>query len=220
MDKFRRRQAMKKRRVIPTCSGSSDSVAEVTEESCNDNEAVDMELQQHSIDEGMSNPEPEIELVSRNDYTAAETTVGDTESEYYKQKLADTKGELSKAKELLLKTAHDLSETKKQLSETNDHVTETEKQLAESEEQLMEAKEELATVKKQHDKLHSENSKLSTQVITEKLLADDDKMVKYYTGLPSYELLKTIFEFVTIGLPSRFFTSSCSVFEQFVIVLI
>ena len=46
-----------------------------------------MELQQHSIDEGMSNPEPEIELVSRNDYTRAETTVGDIESEYYKQKL-------------------------------------------------------------------------------------------------------------------------------------
>ena len=45
-------------------------------------------------------------------------------------------------------------------------------------------------------------------------------MVKYYTGLPSYELLKTIFEFVTVGLPSWFFTSSCSVFEQFVIVLI
>ena len=46
-----------------------------------------MELQQHSIDEGMSNPDPEIELVSRNDYIGAETTVGDTESEYYKQKL-------------------------------------------------------------------------------------------------------------------------------------
>ena len=162
MDKFRRRQAIKKRRVFPTCSGSSDSVGEVTKESCIDSEAVDMELQQHSINEGMSNPEPEIELVSRNDYTAAETTVGNTESEYYKQKLADTKGELSKAKELLLKTAHDLSETKKQLSETNDHVTETEKQLAESEEQLTEAKEELATVKKQHDKLHSENNKLKT----------------------------------------------------------
>ena len=171
----------------------------------------------------MSNPEPEIELVSRN--ATAKTTVGDTESEYYKQKLPDTKGELSKAKELLLKTAHDLSETKKQLieiegqlSETNDHVTETEKQLAESKEQLTEAKEELPTVKNMTIKLHSENSKLSTQVITEKLLADDEKMVKYHTGLPSYELLKTIFEFVTIGLPSRFFPSSCSVFEQFVIV--
>lgn len=31
----------------------------------------------------MSNSGPEIELVSRNDYIAAETTVGDTESEYY-----------------------------------------------------------------------------------------------------------------------------------------
>ena len=125
-----------------------------------------------------------------------------------------------------MKTAYDLSETKKQLTETkgqlserNDHVTETEKQLAESKEQLTEAKEELATVKKQHDKLYSENSKLSTQVITEKILADDNKMVKYYTGLPLYELLKTIFEIVIVGLPSGFFTSSCSVFERFVIFL-
>ena len=79
--------SQKEKDVFPTCSGSSDSIAEVTEESCIDSEAVDMELQQHSIDEGMSNPEPEIELVSRNDYTRAETTVGDIESDYYKQKL-------------------------------------------------------------------------------------------------------------------------------------
>ena len=57
-------------------------------------------------------------------------------------------------------------------------------------------------------------------MITESLLADDDKMVKYYTGLPSYELLKAIFEFVIVGLSSGFFTSSCNVFEQFLIVLI
>ena len=44
-----------------------------------------MELQQHSIDEDMSNVEPETELLSRNDYIAAEITEGDTESEYYKQ---------------------------------------------------------------------------------------------------------------------------------------
>ena len=56
MDKFRRRQAKKRRRVFPTCSGSSNSVAEVTEESCNDSEAVDMKLQQRSIDEGYVKP--------------------------------------------------------------------------------------------------------------------------------------------------------------------
>ena len=65
MDKSYRRLAMKKRRVFPTCSGSTGSTT-INEESCNDSEAVDMELQQHSIDEDMSNSEPEIELVSRN----------------------------------------------------------------------------------------------------------------------------------------------------------
>ena len=56
-------------------------------------------------------------------------------------------------------------------------------------------------------------------MITESLLADGDKVVKYYTGLPSYELLKTIFEFAIVSLPSGFFTSCCNIFEQFLIVL-
>ena len=134
---------MKKRRVFPTCSDSTSSATDITEELYNDSEAVDMELQQHSVDDDMLNPESEIELVSRNECFAAETTVGDTESEDYKQKLADTIGELSNIKELLLKTAHDLSEAKKQLlktegqlSGTNDHVAEIEQQLVESKEQL------------------------------------------------------------------------------------
>ena len=116
---------MKKRRVSRTCSGSTSSTAEIPKESYNDSESVDLELQQHSVNEDydVSNPESQIELVSRNDSAiAAETTVGDTESEDcedYKQKLVDTMGELSSTQELLLKTANDLSETKKQQIETS-----------------------------------------------------------------------------------------------------
>ena len=85
--------------------------------------------------------------------------------------------------------------------------------MAEMEQHLVESKENLTAMKK----LHSENCKLSTKMITESLLADDDKVVKCYIGLPSYELLKTIIEFVIVGLPSGFFAS---VFEQYLIVLI
>ena len=43
--------------------------------------------------------------------------------------------------------------------------------------------------------------KVSTKVITEDLLAKDDKMVKYYTGLSSYEVLKAVYDLITIGVP-------------------
>ena len=48
---------------------------------------------------------------------------------------------------------------------------------------------------------------------------NDDIKVQYYTGLPSYEILEIVFEFVTVGLPDSFATSSCSVFYQFLMVL-
>ena len=51
-------------------------------------------------------------------------------------------------------------------------------------------------------------------------MVDNDKMVKYYTGLPSYEVLKTIFDLVIIGVPSSRSASSCSLFQQFLIVMI
>jgi len=61
--------------------------------------------------------------------------------------------------------------------------------------------------------------KLHGRVISENSLSNDDKAVKYYTDLPSYEMLKYIFDFVTIGLPSGFFACTCSPFEQYIIIL-
>jgi len=59
---------------------------------------------------------------------------------------------------------------------------------------------------------------LRLKVISDDFLVDDVK-AKYYTGLPSNELLKTVFSFVTIGLPECFKNGPCSVFQQFVMVL-
>ena len=114
MGKFHKRQAMKKRHVIPACSGGT-SGTEITEDSYNDSEAVDMELQQQDSVEDLSMSKSEI-VGSRNDldldFITAETSEGDTENKDYKQKLAETVGELLNAKELLLKAEHNLSKTR------------------------------------------------------------------------------------------------------------
>ena len=185
-------------------------------------------MQQFAADQGTdisSNSEPEVEQDNERSCLSGKTNALDMESEQYKKKkkLPETKGECSKIKELLSKTVEDLLKPRNnwtKLSEINEQFTETGQQLTKSKKQLTEAKEELEGMQKKYSKLHSQNVKLSTKVFTESLLLAENKTVKYYIGLPSYELLKTAFEFVTIGLPSRFFSSSCNAFEQFLIVLI
>ena len=69
--------------------------------------------------------------------------------------------------------------------------TDTEAQLLQTKIALSEVKNELSVLQKKHDRLNSENVKLRSRVVSESSLSDDDKAVKYYTGLPSYILLKT-----------------------------
>ncbi len=69
-------------------------------------------------------------------------------------------------------------------------------------------KEENKTLKKELDLLH----------FTEASLEDNNKMVKYYTGLPDYHTLKSVFEFVfSVTQASR---SSLTTVQQFCAVLI
>ena len=63
----------------------------------------------------------------------------------------------------------------------------------------------------EHDKLQKlcekyqqKNEKLRKKVVDDEFFADDDAKTKYYTGLPSYELLKVMFSFVIIGLPASY----------------
>ena len=110
-------------------------------------------------------------------------------------------------------------ETRKLLAETMCQKTKTEEQLLQTKTELSVVKNELSLLQKKHDKLNSENVKLRNRVVSENSLSDDDKVVKYYTGLSSFLLLKCIFDFVVVGLPNGFFASSCSPFEQFLMVL-
>jgi len=90
-----------------------------------------------------------------------------------------------------------------------------------------ELKERIKELEKQVDDLTTQNRILQTVIddyksradITEAVLQNDDKRVKYYTGLPSYEVLKVLFDFVSKELPECFSEGKKSPFEQFYIVL-
>ena len=51
------------------------------------------------------------------------------------------------------------------------------------------------------------------------MLRSDNKKVKYYTGLPSYTILKVVFDFVCEEMPNSIANCKLSPFEQFVMTL-
>ena len=54
--------------------------------------------------------------------------------------------------------------------------------------------------------------------LSEESLSEDDQKVKFYTGLPTFELLKVLFTFVCVCVPSQA-NSTLTNFQQFVMVL-
>lgn len=242
---FQRRQAIKRRRTVEipaaACgagvtvneagnSGTQDGVLTSNSNTSNDVSATnDCETNLLPINDNeiclvqRFADEEETEMLAENSESDGELgemleqTVDPSREEYEKREAAER---LSQLDTLQLKTSEELTaktgellQIKSQLLATNDQLTETKKQVTE-------AKSELANMQKMHAQLQLENSELNKKVISEEMLSKDDKMVKYYTGLPSYELLKTIYELVVIGLPSDLFTGcSCSPFQQFIIVL-
>ena len=105
-------------------------------------------------------------------------------TEEYERKLLETTEQLSCAQDLLLFTTEKLAETTDQLSRVQSELLTANSQLAETKKLLVEAKLELSSMQKKCATLHSKNVKLSSKIVSEKLLVDNDKMVKYYTGLP------------------------------------
>ena len=75
------------------------------------------------------------------------------------------------------------------------------------------------------EEAHSEKEKLITKfnaledrVLTQQSLLNDDKKVLYYTGLPSYSVLQSVFSLVVKGIPDSC-DSGLSIFNQFLITL-
>ena len=50
-------------------------------------------------------------------------------------------------------------------------------------------------------------------------LVNDDNNVKYYTGLPSFEALNPLIDFVSVRVRSCFVSGPCDVFEQITLTL-
>ena len=79
--------------------------------------------------------------------------------------------------------------------------------------------EELFKARRVYKQLESANQKLSAKMLSRESLCDSDAKVQYFTGLQSYEILELVFELVTSGLTDSFASSSCSVFDQFLLVM-
>ena len=79
--------------------------------------------------------------------------------------------------------------------------------------------EELKAIKSNEAKLTSKLDTLSSRIVSQQVLENDDKQVKFYTGLPSFAVLKAVFDLVNKGLPANYFTG-CDIFDQFLMTLI
>ena len=101
--------------------------------------------------------------------------------------------------------------------------------LIENEKRLRKEYDELAAkckvMEQKLEEAHCEKEKLITkvnvledQVITQQSLLDNDKKVLYYTGLPSYSVLRSVFSLVVKGIPDRC-DGGLGIFNQFLITL-
>jgi len=122
--------------------------------------------------------------------------------------------------EHLLQLEAELSTTREELESRSNELSHVKSELQTENDQLAEVKAELAEEKKVNAHLRSENSSLSKRVVSEQTLSNNDKMVKYYTGLPSFDLLKAIYELTIADVPTNLFSGySCSPLQQLIIVL-
>ena len=78
---------------------------------------------------------------------------------------------------------------------------------------------ELKTAKSNEYKLGSKMDALSSRIVSRQVLESDDKQVKFYTGLPSFAVLKAVFDLAIKGLPASFCTG-CDIFDQYLMTLI
>ena len=76
----------------------------------------------------------------------------------------------------------------------------------------------LETAKSNECKLSSKIDSMSSRIVSRQVLENDEKQVKFYTGLPSFAALKAVFDLAIKGLPTSFYTG-CDIFDQFLMTL-
>ena len=70
---------------------------------------------------------------------------------------------------------------------------------------------------KDKQKVQSQLQLISQQVLNETTLRGDDKKVKYFTGLPSFLVLKSIYNLTSKGISE---SADCSLFDQYLLTLV
>ena len=81
------------------------------------------------------------------------------------------------------------------------------------------AVEELEQLRTREAKLNTKDDELQTRMASRQSLEENDKQVKFYTGLPSFAVLLAIYNLVIKGLPECHFCG-CPMFDQLLITLI
>ena len=75
---------------------------------------------------------------------------------------------------------------------------------------------DIAEIKHVNSKMEQQVETLSCRGLSEANLESDNSAVKYFTGLPSFSILKIIYNFVSRGVPE---TSGCPKFHQYLLTL-
>ena len=83
----------------------------------------------------------------------------------------------------------------------------------------MKVTDELKTAKSNEFKLGFKMDVLSNRIVSQQVLENDDKQVKFYARLPSFTVWKVMFDLAIKGLPASFCTC-CDIFDQFLMTLI
>ena len=124
--------------------------------------------------------------------------------------------EREKAKKAEEEAKQEKIQTAKQISELDATVM----KLVDDNKELLAKKSllecELAEVKHVNSKMERQVETLSCRVLSEGNLENDNSTVKYFTGLPSFSVLKVIYNFVSKDVPE---TSGCPKFDQYLLTL-
>ena len=82
-----------------------------------------------------------------------------------------------------------------------------------------ETRQQLTDALEKCKKLERKGNALLLKTVTRDSLVNDDNKVKYYTGLPSFEALNALIEFVSVGVPGSVVGGPCGFFEQIIMTL-
>ena len=121
---------------------------------------------------------------------------------------------LKRAKELEEQKAIEKAKEFEELKAANESLIEHNEELLSK---CHDMEQHLSEVAKEKHKVEGQLQVLSQQVLSEMTLKGDHKEVKYFTGLPSFSVLRAIYNLTAKGLSEPI---DCSLFDQYLLTLV